>query len=263
MSLRPIRAAHAAALACAFFAVSCSRQERPAGVDPSLAACVPASTLALAGVDLAALRASPLSRSLPAAAAAALEPLRDATYVLAGYDGKSVLIAAMGKFREAPSGTSLLSSEIAVAGSPEFVAAARAQLATGKTGAGWLLARAPSPAEHAVWAVAVGGMALPVTGNAANLNPLLQLADYASVSLSLGERPRIELGGAGRDAASAARLEETLRAFLSLGARAPGVQPSLASPLRAAEVVRSGLAVRASIVLTPEQTGALLGLIPR
>jgi hypothetical protein len=215
------------------------------------------------GVDLDALRHSPLYRALPAPAAAILEPFRDATYVLAGYDGKAILIAARGKFRDTPSGASLLTPEIALIGAPEAVAAARAQHATGETGAGWLLARAPAPAEHALWAVAVGGTALPFAGNGANINHLLQLADYATVSLSLGAGLRFEIGGAGRDAASAKRLEESLRALLSLAASIPGTPPALSASLKAAGVRRKNLAFQVSFELPPDQAGALLGSLAR
>ncbi|MGD0499109.1 MAG: hypothetical protein ABSC23_11805 [Bryobacteraceae bacterium] len=252
----------AAALALALFAGSCRKMETSAPVDPALASCIPSDAVALVGVDLSQLRASAVYRELPTGAAAFLAPTGDASYLLVAYNGQDVLAAARGAFREAPAGSVLLAKDLAVFGSPGAVRAATAQYRTGKTGAGWLLARAPAGGSQ-VWAVVLGGATLPLGGNAANLNRFLSAADYGSVAVTLGAGVRIEAAGAGRNEQSSQRMEETLRGFFSLAAVAAARQTDLAALLRSSRVTRDGLAVRAALSATPEQAGKLLSLLAR
>jgi hypothetical protein len=246
-----------AAGALALFATSC-RSGKPRGpVDSALVSCIPSDTVALAGIDIAAVKASPALADWTGSARLLPDSLGAASYALIAYNGKDVLVAMRGNFSQAPAGASLVSGNLVVAGTPEAVRAASTQHATGKTGAGWLLDRAAGVAGNPVWAVAVGGAALPLAGNAANVNRFLQDADYATVAVALIGGIRIELTGEGRDEASSKRMEETLRAFLSLAAVASR-QPEIAATLRAVAIQRKGLAVRAELSAGASQGSRLL-----
>jgi len=215
-------------------------------VDSALASCIPSDTVALAGANLDQLRASPLYQKLPPAL---LQPLHDASYLLLAYNGKDILAVARGAFHNPPPGAVLLAKDLAVSGSPDAIRAATAQHNTGRTGAAWLLDRAPSAAP--LWVVALGGMAYPLPGDAANLNRFLSFADYASLSIHLDSGVRIDALGAARNPDSAQRLEESLRALFTL-ARAPkGIQ-----------LQRDGLNIRVTIAVTMDQLLAIYSQLP-
>jgi hypothetical protein len=234
---------------------SACRQPSPA-VPAALASCIPADTLALGGVNLDQLRASPLYQILPPGAAAFLQPLRDAHYLLLAYNGKEVLAVAAGSFHDPPPGAVLLAKDVAVSGSPEAIRAATAQRKTGHTGAQWLLDRAPAVGQ--IWVVAQGGVAFPLTGDAANLNHFLSFADYASIAVRLDSGIRIDALAAGRTPESAQRLEESLRAFLTLAAAGVSRDRPLADLLHAIQLQRNALAVHISLAPTPGQIANLL-----
>ncbi len=235
------------------------RTRTPAPIDSELAACIPSDTLAAAGVDLDRLRAWPLYGKLPPAATGLLRPLDSASSLLAAYNGKEALLVARGPFRQAPAGMTLLAKGLAVAGSPEAVRSAEAQRASGAGGARWLLDRAAAvAASDPVWAVARGGIALPVSGDAANLNALLRLVEYAAAGIRLESELRFEAVAQGRDEPSARRFEENLRAMFTLAAAAQSRNAPLAAALRSAQVRREGMTVRVSLSIQPEQLDAML-----
>ena len=247
-----IRCAGLAALA-GVLALGCRQAPAPAAVDPALASCLTGDTLAAAGVNLDRLRASALYSKLPAAVAALLEPLRDASYLLLAYDGRDILAAARGRFPEAPVGSALLGKNIAVFGSPAALEKAKAQHRVGRTGAEWLLDRGAAVSTSPVWAVARGGVSFPLSGNAANLNRLSRLAEYETIALQLGPAIELEAAAVGRSPEAARNFEETLRGFFSLAAAGAGRAPDLAALLHSAQVTRDGAAVHASLSATPEQ----------
>lgn len=253
----PLRPIHAAALALALLApwTACRTPAPGAAVPDALAICTTPDTLALAGVNLDQLRASPLYQLLPPGAAAFLQPLRDASYLLLAYNGKDVLAVASGTFRDPPAGSVLLAKGLAVSGSPDAIRAATAQRKTGHAGARWLLDRAPA---GQIWAVAVGGVAFPLTGDAANLNRFLSFADYASLAIRLDNGVRLDALGAGRTPESAQRLEESLRAFLTLAAAGASRDRPLADLLRAIQLQRDAFTVHVSFAATPGQVANLL-----
>ncbi len=257
--LRPA-AALGVGFAAVILAVSCRTGETPSAADTELTWCIPADTLALAGVNVAAVNALPVSRSLPLGDKIVGGSIGEASYALLAFNGKELLVAVRQKFGEPPPGVKLLARDIAVAASPELTRAASAQFASRRTGAAWLLDHASSVTKSPIWAVSVGGVTLPLSGNAANLNRLLQAADYFTVSVSFTDGIHIELAGAGKDEASSRKIEETLRAFLSLAASAAARQPELAGPLRAAAVRREGIVVHAAVNGAAEQSSRLLNL---
>ena len=147
----------AAGLVLCAIATGCPRNALLPSIDPSLASCVPSGTLLLAGVDLEQLRASQLYRKLSPATVALADPLRNASYVIVSWSGNDLTAIARGSFREPPPGSELIAPNLAVAGAPEAIRAARAQHRSGTTGAPDLLSYAqPLARENPIWAVARG-----------------------------------------------------------------------------------------------------------
>jgi hypothetical protein len=218
----------------------------------------------VAGVNLRLVRASALYGRLGPAAAAVLEPLREAGYALFAYNGRDVLAVAQGAFRAAPPGAVLLAQGLAASGSPEAVRAATTQRKTGATGAQWLLDRGAGAERFGqIWAVARGGGALALPGNAANLSRLLSLTEYATFAVKLADSIEFQAAGVAHDAASAQRLEESLRGLVSLALLAAARNPALSAPLRALQVSREGSTVHVSLSASPEEAAALFGLAAR
>lgn len=254
----------AAGVAVVALAGSCRPAGPPPVVDPALANCLPSDTLLVAGVNLGLVRASALYGRLGPAAAAFLEPYREADYALFAYNGKDVLAVARGSFRAAPPGAVLLAKGLAVWGPPEAVRAVAAQRKTGVTGAQWLLDRGAEAGRFGqIWAVARGEGALSFPGNAANLSRLLSLTEYATLAAKFTDSIELQVAGVARDAAGAQRLEESVRGFVSLALLAAGRNAALAAPLRALKLSREGAAVHMSLAASPEQAAALLGLAAR
>ena len=206
----------------------------PSSIDPELASCIPPGTLVLAGVDVDGLQSSPLAGALPA--------LAGASRVLVAWNGKDMLLVSAGKSAGTP----------ALTGSPDAVKAATAQHQTGKPGAPRLLQLASAiPAGRQVWVVARGGVALPLTGNAANLNRILALTESVTLSARVDAAVRVEAVMVGRSPEAAQQLEQSLRGILTL-ARLSGV-----------EVRREDWTVRAGLTTTPETAEKLVrGLLP-
>jgi hypothetical protein len=257
-------ARYAALVALAAAAISCRSISRPAGVGRDMAASIPADTLLLAGLNLDELRASPLYPKLPPGVRALAEPLRDAGYLLLASNGKDLLSIARGRFRVAPPGATLVAPGLAAAGSPDSVRAAIAQHKTGRDGAPDLLARAASLADgKQIWMVARGGIPLPVTGNAANLNRLLRNTEYAVIAVRIDSRIEIEATAVGRTGEAGREFEENLRAILSLTAAADARQPDLVALIHSIQIRREDRTVRATLSGGPDAAGSLLRLIPR
>ena len=263
-----VKSAHfarfAALVALAGAATSCRSIDRPAGVGRDMASAIPADTVMLAGVNLDELRGSPLYPKLPAGVRALAEPLRDARYLLVASNGKEILEMARGRFREAPPGATLAASGLAVAGSPDSIRAAIAQHKTGRDGAPDLLARAASlAAGRQIWIVARGGVPLPVTGNAANLNQLLRDTEYAAITARIGSGIEIEVTAVGRTAEAGREFEENLRAILTLTAVASARQPELVRLIHSIRISREDRIVRAVLSAGPDAAGSLLKLVAR
>jgi len=215
------------------------------------------------------VRLQPLAQAIaaqygPLAARALAEPLRDAGYLLLASNGKDIVAIARGGFREAPAGATLVAPGLAVTGSPDSVQAAIAQHKAGRNGAPDLLAHAASFADsRQIWMVARGGVPLPVTGNAANLNRLLRDTEYAGIAVRLGSGIEIEATAVGRTAESGREFEENLRAILSLTAAASARQPDVVALIRSVQIRREDRTVRASLSGGPDAADRLLRFVPR
>src|SRR5262249_30099492 len=142
---------------------------------------------AIAGVNLAALRGSPLYAKLP-------KTFGGARYVLIAARGAEVVTVSdcANPPRHAPSP---------------------------------LLVRAEGLAAHnAVWAVIRGGVPLPLEGNLANFNTLLSDAAMVTAAANVTDRIAIELTAECASPGAARHFEGSLRALLLLGKAASEVQ---------------------------------------
>lgn len=210
------------------------------------AVCVPSDTVLLAGLRLERIRATPLYPALPATWRALLEPLGDATDLLVAYNGSDLLVIARGRFRSAPPGAVLVGPTLALAGSPAAIRAATGQRVTGRTGAPRLVAQAEPLAGKPIWLVVAGRTRLPLTGNVANLNRLLRLVDYATLTADLESRVDVRATGLCRTADDGRQLEEALRALVTLAA-AGTRDADLAALFQSIQVTRDGSAVQLAL----------------
>jgi hypothetical protein len=163
-------------------AAACSRQPKPP-VDPELAARLPSNAAMVAGIDVDALRNTPLFAKLP-------DSFREASAVLAAFDPPNlVTVARVG-------GRVTVTGPASNGPPPDLIRHAT-------TGA-------------PIWVVARGNAALPLAGNLANLNRLLEQTDYTRVTARVGERVEFEAAGVCRSDAAAEHLEQNIRAIASL-----------------------------------------------
>lgn len=248
--------------ACLVLASGCRNAGPRLVIDPAMASCVPAGTTVLAGADLVRLRASPLYPKLPGAVGALLDPLRDADSLMIASDGKNLLTIARGRFAQPPAGGVLLAKDLVIGGTPDFVAAATAQYKSGRSGSPGLIDYAASIAPGTqIWILAPGGVALPLTGNAANLNRLLRDSEYASVTVKLDSGVELAFGAIGRTAEAARQVEDTLRAAITLAIAGESRQPEMASLLRSIQLSREDRKVSARLAANAESAGRLLGAL--
>ena len=251
----------AAVVALAASASSC-RTGPPPAIAGEMADCIPPGAVLLAGARLDALRASPVYGHLPASAQVFLKPLDQANSVLAVFNGAEILLIEQGRFREAAPGATPAGSNLMLAGSPRLIQAALAQRKSGGAGSRDLLAQASTAAAgHALWIAARGGVNLPLAGDASNVNRLLREASFATVGLRIEAPMQLDFAAQCVTAEAAQRLEETLRAFLTLSAAGMARQKQLADVLRGAEVRRDGGTVRASLVTPEEAMGQVFELL--
>ncbi len=239
------RTSLAVLLTAAAFLTAC-RPANPSGpIDAATAACVPPGAVALAGFDLERLRASPLYPKLPRAIQSFVEPFRDARTLLAAYSGKEILLIARGSFTAPPAGATLLAPGLALAGPAESIAAAKARRVTG---APELLTYAQAAAAgNAIWIVTLGNVALPLTGNAANVNRLLRDMEFAALSVRLQPGIDFALNARGRSPEAARHFEETLRASLTMAAVGEAKNSQLTALLHSIQLHRDGREVRSQL----------------
>lgn len=227
-----------------------------------LASCIPADTRVLAGIHLDQVRSSPVLLKLASDWLPLLDPARDASFVLIAYNGKDLLWAGRGQFHAAPPGATLLNPQLALAGPPSLVRAAAAQHASGRTGAAALVEHAEGIARQPIWVVVPRGAALPLSGNASNVNHLLDLADYTTLAVELNSGIALHAAGICRSADQAMQMEETLRGLLTLAGSAVRDR-ELAALLASVQIRREHLTVHADVSGSPNTIGNLLRTLPR
>jgi hypothetical protein len=233
----------AAILAWLVLASGCRRSE------PALITAVPAGTTALAGLELNAIRSSPLYPKLPPAAAGLLDPVRDASTMLFAWNGSDLLLLAHGNFKQPPSGYSMIGEGIAAAGALDRIEAAQSQIRSGQTGSPDLAGHAPAAP---IWTVVKGNGKLPLAGNLANANNLLRDAAFTVFSAQLRERVDWSVTAECPAPENARRFEQSLRALVTLAAAATARQPDLAAMLRSVSVTRDDRIVRVNGAASPE-----------
>ncbi len=250
----------AGALVCA--TVGCRKTpEANRAIDPGLAACIPPDAALIAGVDLDALRASPLYSKMPAAVNAFAAQLGEVSSALVAYNGKELLVAMRGRFKAPPAGATVIAPGLAVVGSPEQVAAASAQYKSGQTGAPALLAQAePLAAGSQMWIVARGDVRLPLTGNAASFVRILRKAEFVTLTARTGAGLALELRALALDASAASAIEETMRADLTLAAAGEAKHADVSGALRSAQVTRVDREARVTLTVSDDVAGRLLAM---
>jgi hypothetical protein len=121
-------------------------------------------------------------------------------------------------------------------------------------GAPALLARAESiAAGRQIWIVIQGGVALPLSGNAANLNRLLHNAESATVTANFDSGLALEVTAIGRTTDAARDIEETVRGHHA-GCGSRSAAADLAKLLRSIRIEREDRSVR--IALSADQDAA-------
>jgi hypothetical protein len=217
----------AATLLCLLFA-GCGSLTRHGPIDPALAAFIPPDTIALAGVRVDQLRATPIYRKLERE-----NRLRqfgqfsgtDMHDLLLASDGTRVLAVARGRYAAeaagGPSGTGYRG--FTLYGESEAVRAAIRQSESGRGGAPRdLMARAEAlPADTQIWVVVSGwrGFApdqLRAMRNFANLDRVLRLVEGASLTVDLRAGAHAAFTGDSRTDADAKSLADSLRGLAAL-----------------------------------------------
>jgi hypothetical protein len=254
-------------------------------IDPALAVFIPPDTVALAGVRMDRLRATPIYRKLAERnrlprfdqfrAESGFDPSRDLHDVLLAGDGKNVLAITRGDYPPKPPG-SLKASEykgytlyakdrweaiafidktIALGGLVPSVRAAIDQSKSGGRGAPRdLMARAQTlPADAQIWAVVTGWRGatpdqLREMGNLGNLDRVLRLVEGASLTVELRTGVHAAFTGDSRTEADAKTLADSLRGLSGLARMAVGRdQPDLLRALDGIQVKQQGRVVQVNV----------------
>jgi hypothetical protein len=200
---------------------------------------VPATSVALAGVDLDRLRASPLYAKLQPAAQAFLEPFGKAHHVLIAYTGVALLTIAHGVVP----GATQIGPDLALSGAPNLIAAAIAA----HPPAGILTPAESVATGSPIWIAIRGGVALPLEGNLANVNNLLRGTEYVTLAGQPGDPTELELVARCPTPDAALRFEQSFRAMVSLAIATNARQPVTAGVLESIRIRREERAVHVSL----------------
>jgi hypothetical protein len=170
------------------------------------------------GLNLEAIRSAPVYAKLPQMVLALTEPFRQAQYAIFVFDGRDLLAISRGPSRQPP----------ALAGPPDLVRAAESQRSTGATGAPELVEAAKLVAgDKPIWIVIRGGVMLPLSGNAANVNRLLHATKYTTITLGLRDNIDLELTALCLTADAGREFEQSLRAMITLASAARARLPEI------------------------------------
>ncbi len=235
-----------------------------ASVDSTLAALMPPDATMLAGVRMEAVRSTPLYKKLLAnqslqqlddfARETGFDPRRDVRELLAGSNGKDLVIAARGTFPEhnfegltkqtykrytlyvrGQGGVALIDGSTAVAGTLPAVKAALDRHHSGdRARPDDLLARARQiPAQNQTWSVSNGfdnllTSRVPETGNLGNAGRILRSLENTTIAADLSTGINGYLTGVCRTEQDAKNLGDAARGLIGLGRLSvPEKQPEL------------------------------------
>jgi hypothetical protein len=266
-------------------------------IDPSLAVFIPPDTIALAGVRMDRLRATPIYGKLAERnrlprfdqfrAESGFDPSRDIHDLLLASDGKSVLAIAHGQFSARPAGglaaseykgytlyakdqrgaIAFIGKNLALAGPDAAVHAAIDRNKSGDRDTPRdLMARAQAlPADAQIWAVIAGwrGIApdqLRQMGNLGNLDRVLRLVEGASLTVDLRTGVQAAFTGDSRTEADAKTLADSLRGLAGLARMAvPRNQPDLARAFDGIQVNQEGRVVQVHVDIAEDLAEKLAG----
>jgi hypothetical protein len=217
---------------------ACGTVGPPPVIDAALSARVPPATVALAGINLDQLRASPLYTKSSAAMRQFLTPLADAHEVLIASTGTQLLAIARG----AVPGAMVTTPGIALYGDPKLIAAGAAQ----HPPAGILRLADSVAAGHTIWIALRGGIALPLEGNAANLNNLLRATESVTIAVRPDDPAGVDITAQCTTPAVAQHFEQSVRALASLAA-ATSRDPQVTAASQAIVITRADRIVRVAL----------------
>jgi hypothetical protein len=264
-------------------------------IDPRLQVFIPPDTLALAGIRMDQLRATPVYHRLAEQnrlprfddfAGTGFDPKRDVRELLLANDGRNSLLIASGKFDVKVPGSvkasgyrgytlygnnenavfAFIDKATAVAGPAPAVHAAIDRYRSGHGGApAALLARAGDlPGAAQIWAVTSGWAGLrPETlrnmGNAANLDRVLRSVRDAALAADLRSGVHAAATGDCRTEQDARTLSESLRGLVGLGRLSvPDSQPEMLRVYDGIQVKQEGRSVKVNVDIPQDLTNQLL-----
>ena len=250
----------------------CSGRRGP--VDPGLSVFIPPDAVAMAGVNVDRIRATPIYRKL--AERHPLPQFGQVDELLLSSDGKNVLALARGDFKEQKAnetetaGIVFLDKNIALGGQAGAVRAAIEQSKHGGRGAPRdLMARARAlPADTQIWAVVADWRGatpdqLREMGNWSNLDRVFRLVEGASLAVDLRTGVHAAFIGDSRTEADARNLADSLRGLAALARMGaprgePGNPPDLLRALDGVQVKQEGRVVKVNIDLAEDLAERLL-----
>jgi len=250
-------------------------------VDSAWTAFVPPDTMALAGIRLDQLRATPVYRKLAGQHRlprfdefrndTGIDPERDIRELLLAYDGQNALWIARGAFQMKEPGSprnsaiTIVDQDTALAGPAPVVRAAIDRYKSGRGGApGSLLARVEAlPGDPQIWAVTGGWTGLrPDTlrqmGNAANLDRVLRSADSTTLTADLRAGLHAAMAAECRTEPDALNLSAELRGLLGLMRSVPRNRPDLRRAFDAVQVTQQGRSVKVNVDIPQDLVKRLL-----
>jgi hypothetical protein len=243
----------------------CGRLTRQGPIDPAVAAFIPPDTVALAGVRMNQLRATPMYRKLerenrlPSFGQVPSQEIHD---MLLASDGRHVLAITHGAFPVKPAGdrSGTEYKGFTLYGDSESVRAAIKQYDSGGHGAPRdLMARAEGvPGDAQIWAVVSDWQGLApdqirALGNLGNLDRVLRLAESATLTIDLRTGVHAAFTGDSHTEADAKSLADSLRALAALGRMAASRnQPDLLRALDGIQVRQEGRVVQVNADITED-----------
>jgi hypothetical protein len=245
---------------CAVILAACGGLTKRGPIDPALAVFIPPDAVALAGVHMDQVRATPLYRMLAERNRlprfGQFDPSGDIHELLLSSDGKNVLAIARGDFapQNQNEAITLIGKNIALAGSAMAVRAAIEQHKSGVRGAPRdLITRADAlPAGAQIWAVVAGWPGatpnqLREMGNLGNLDRVLRLVEGASLTVALRAGVHAALTGDSRTEADAKTLADSLRGLAALARMGVQRKPDLLRALDSIQVKQEGRVVQVNV----------------
>jgi hypothetical protein len=267
-------------------------------IDPTLASLVPPDATMLAGLRMAAIRATPLYQKMLArkhldrldefARQTGFDPRRDVRELLVASNGKDSIVAARGTFNVRAfegmtrstykgyalytrdrGGVALIDNSTAIAGTLEAVRAALDRRGAGnRSGPVELLARARQiPPDNQVWSVSNGFDNLltgriPETGNAANVGRILRSLENTTAAADLRTGLNGYVNGVCRTDADAKNLGDAARGLVGLGRLSvPEKQPELLRLWDGIKVDQQQRAIKITVAIPQDLIDKLIDLV--